>query len=379
VSGFSIGKGLFTLLRKKGYNMKKILLGILLASTSVVAPLTANAEISVSINIAPPELPVYEQPAIPGDGYIWTPGYWAWSPDDQDYYWVPGTWVQAPYVGALWTPGYWGWVGGNYAWHQGYWGDHVGFYGGVNYGFGYVGTGYLGGHWDHGGFAYNTAVTNVTNVHVTNVYNTVVPNNNATHVSFNGGNGGVRAQPSQSEQSFARAQHTGPLPSQVQNEQVAHRTPELRASVNHGTPPVAATPTPGKFNAPAPNNGPEKGSAIQAAPHSGTNMNPGENAQHPAPPPQPHPEAQPPRQPQQQQQPAPQRPTPQQPPQPQVQPRPQPMPHPEQPPHPQPQEMHQPQPQPQPHQTPQEPHPEQHQQPPHREPPQQGEQDKHHD
>jgi hypothetical protein len=72
----------------------------------------AYAQISVSINVAPPELPVYEQPLCPGEGYLWTPGYWAYA--DDDYYWVPGTWVMAPQVGFLWTPGYWGWGGGVY-------------------------------------------------------------------------------------------------------------------------------------------------------------------------------------------------------------------------------------------------------------------------
>jgi len=48
------------------------------------------AQIGISINFAPPELPVYEQPLCPGDGYLWTPGYWAYG--DDDYYWVPGTW-----------------------------------------------------------------------------------------------------------------------------------------------------------------------------------------------------------------------------------------------------------------------------------------------
>ena len=64
--------------------------------------------ISISVNVPPPELPVYDQPPIPGDGYMWTPGYWAWGDDIQDYYWVPGTWVLAPQPGFLWTPGYWG-------------------------------------------------------------------------------------------------------------------------------------------------------------------------------------------------------------------------------------------------------------------------------
>jgi hypothetical protein len=35
------------------------------------------AQIGVAIRIGPPALPVYEQPLCPGDGYLWTPGYWA--------------------------------------------------------------------------------------------------------------------------------------------------------------------------------------------------------------------------------------------------------------------------------------------------------------
>ena len=90
---------------------------------------------------------------------MWTPGYWAYG--DDGYYWVPGAWVPAPYEGALWTPGYWGWASGLYVWHRGYWGPHVGYYGGVNYGFGYMGVGFAGGVWRGGVFAYNTAVVHV--------------------------------------------------------------------------------------------------------------------------------------------------------------------------------------------------------------------------
>src|SRR5262249_10457129 len=35
--------------------------------------------VGVSIGIAPPVLPVYDQPLCPGPGYIWTPGYWAYG------------------------------------------------------------------------------------------------------------------------------------------------------------------------------------------------------------------------------------------------------------------------------------------------------------
>ncbi len=64
-------------------------------------PIVSRAQ-DLVITVAPPELPVYEQPAIPEPGYIWTPGYWAYSRDG--YYWVPGTWVEPPSVGLLWTP-----------------------------------------------------------------------------------------------------------------------------------------------------------------------------------------------------------------------------------------------------------------------------------
>ena len=120
----------------------------------------ANAQLVVSIGIAPPALPVYTQPVIPGPGYLWTPGYWAWNADASDYYWVPGAWVLSPRPGLLWTPGYWGWSGGAYAWNSGYWGPHVGFYGGVSYGFGYTGVGFAGGYWSGGAFMYNRSVTN---------------------------------------------------------------------------------------------------------------------------------------------------------------------------------------------------------------------------
>src|SRR5438445_10306874 len=64
----------------------------------------SQVAIGVSVNFAPPELPVYEQPICPGEGYIWTPGYWAWDDEDGDYFWVPGTWILAPEPGFLWTP-----------------------------------------------------------------------------------------------------------------------------------------------------------------------------------------------------------------------------------------------------------------------------------
>src|ERR1700727_1332000 len=171
---------------------------VLVTAALTLVPAASFAGVLVSVNIAPPVLPVYTQPLCPGDGYLWTPGYWAWGPEG--YYWVPGVWVQPPTVGVLWTPGYWGWGGSAYIFHAGYWGPHIGFYGGVNYGFGYGGVGYEGGYWNHGVFAYNRSVNNITNVHVTNVYNrTVINNRNVTRVSYNGGRGGINREPTPQE------------------------------------------------------------------------------------------------------------------------------------------------------------------------------------
>jgi hypothetical protein len=206
----------------------------------------AFVNVGVSINIAPPELPVYEQPPIPGAGYIWTPGYWAWG--DEDYYWVPGTWVEAPEPGFLWTPGYWGWNDGVYIWNGGYWGPHIGFYGGVNYGFGYTGHGYAGGYWDHGAFRYNSAYNNMRgDVHITNVYNRTVIVNENNRVSFNGGTGGIQARPAANELAAEHDHHLTPVPAQLHHEEGARANPELRASSNHGHPPIAATAHAGVF------------------------------------------------------------------------------------------------------------------------------------
>ena len=206
-------------------------------------PFAANAAISVSINIAPPPLPVYLQPPIPAPNYLWTPGYWRWDPSGADYFWVPGTWVAPPAVGLLWTPGYWGWGPGGYFWHAGYWGPHVGFYGGVNYGFGYGGSGYHGGYWRDGVFNYNRSVNHIDPRFVHNVYNERVIEN-GSRVSFNGGRGGIAIRAAAEERAASGEHHFAPTPLQRQHEQVAMRTPEQRAAFNHGAPAMAAMERP---------------------------------------------------------------------------------------------------------------------------------------
>jgi len=209
--------------------MRNLIRGVTAALLLAVLPLAANAGVFVSVTIAPPLLPVYEPPPLPGPGYVWTPGYWAWA--DDGYYWVPGTWVLAPSPGLLWTPGYWGFADGIYLWHVGYWGPHVGFYGGINYGFGYSGVGFHGGYWRGNTYIVNRVVINEAPVN---------------RVCFNGG-GGIVAHASPTELRFAHERHVGMSEPQRHNEALAARDNTMRASVNHGRPSVAATPRPGVF------------------------------------------------------------------------------------------------------------------------------------
>ena len=212
--------------------------------TLSIAPV-ASAQVLLSVTVAPPALPVYTQPICPEAGYIWTPGYWSYS-DDGGYFWVPGTWVEPPTVGFLWTPGYWGWNSGAYIWNAGYWGPQVGFYGGINYGFGYSGIGYAGGYWRGSNFFYNSRVNNVNVAIVHHVYqrNVVIHN---THVSYNGGRGGVTARPTAAQERFAREHHTGPTAAQEQHVSAARSDRNQFASANHGRPAVRATERPGEF------------------------------------------------------------------------------------------------------------------------------------
>jgi WXXGXW repeat (2 copies) len=211
---------------------------MLLALLVSLVPASSYAGVFISVGFAPPVLPVYVQPPCPEPGLMWTPGYWGYGPDG--YYWVPGAWVPAPYVGALWTPGYWGWGGGLYAWHPGYWGAHVGYYGGVNYGFGYMGIGFAGGVWHGGVFAYNTAIMHVgpgiTNVYVDRnvvVHNTVVMN---SRVAFSGGPGGINHPPTPEENQFSHEPHVAATSFQTQHESAAMHDTNAYASHNGGRP-----------------------------------------------------------------------------------------------------------------------------------------------
>jgi hypothetical protein len=234
--------------------IRRIIFAAAVATSAAAMPsaqANAGVFIGVSVGFAPPALPVYVQPALPAPGYLWTPGYWAYG--DAGYYWVPGVWVQPPSVGLLWTPGYWGYGGGVYGWHGGYWGPHVGFYGGVNYGFGFGGIGFCGGEWRGGAFAYNSAVANFGGVHVTNVYenrrivqqNTII---NVNHIAYNGGPAGINRSATVQEQQFEHENHVQPTGIQTQHQNFAAQDRSQLASVNHGTPGTPAASNPNAYH-----------------------------------------------------------------------------------------------------------------------------------
>jgi hypothetical protein len=209
---------------------------------------------------APPPLPSdYEQPEAPGPDYLWTPGYWDYA--TPGYYYVPGVWVGAPYAGALWTPGWWGFISGHYRWHHGYWGQHVGYYGGINYGFGYVGYGYQGGYWNNNHFWYNSSVLRVNPRFVNNnVYqrNVTVVNReyvNNSRVSYVGGIGGLRRGPAPQEMAALREPRTMPMQSQMENRREAQGNRQQFFEANKGRPQtlVAARPLAPDHNVQAPN------------------------------------------------------------------------------------------------------------------------------
>jgi hypothetical protein len=222
--------------------------------TAIPAPSLAqfSVDAGATIGMPPPPMPTYAQPPAPEPNYQWNPGYWGWTA--VGYYWVPGTWVPAPRRGLYWTPGYWRHSGAGYGWNQGFWGPSVGFYGGVNYGFGYFGTGFVGGVWAGNNFRYNTAVVNVNRTVIHNTYidktvvNKTVYNN---RVSYNGGNGGTSARPTSGQTDAARYR-VSPTANQQRQATIAGQDRNLYASVNKGTPPVTAVAKPfGPTNRPA--------------------------------------------------------------------------------------------------------------------------------
>ncbi len=227
-----------------------VIVAVLAGTLGLSRPALAQAPTDISVNVEPPDLLADDQSPIPGDGYLWIPGYWAWSDDDQDFYWVPGAWVPVPQVGFLWTPGYWAADGDAFVWYAGYWSPHVGFYGGINYGYGFGGSGYEGAYWQGGGLFYNRAVNNVAGARLANVYvKPVAAPAAGNRTSFNGGARGTRAQPTASELAAWREPHLPATAQQLRADDHARsvsvrpsRPPAMRNPVGSPPPPAVRVP-----------------------------------------------------------------------------------------------------------------------------------------
>jgi hypothetical protein len=86
----------------------------------------------------------------------------------------------------------------------------VGYYGGINYGFGYPGAGYLGGRWVGHVFLYNSAANNLNASMLHRAYDEPgVSPRSASRVSYNGGPGGTSSVPTAQERLAAQSRlHT---------------------------------------------------------------------------------------------------------------------------------------------------------------------------
>jgi hypothetical protein len=73
------------------------------------------------IETAPPPPRVEPQPPMPGAGYVWGPGYYAWK--NKAYEWSAGSWQRPPHEGYGWVRPTYVPIGGHYYFQPGRW-DH---------------------------------------------------------------------------------------------------------------------------------------------------------------------------------------------------------------------------------------------------------------
>jgi len=125
--------------------------------------------------------------------------------------------------------------------HPGYWGPQVGYYGGVNYGFGYLGVGFVGGEWRDHDFYYNRAAWRVDDRRIHDYYEDRrdwdrhwVERDSRT--SYSGGPGGIRHDPDQRERMAMRDQHIERTSYQEQHQREAMNNRNAYARFNGGRP-----------------------------------------------------------------------------------------------------------------------------------------------
>lgn len=87
---------------------------LLLSSTLFAAGCVAG----VWVPLGPPGDQVEVQGLVPGPGYVWIDGYWAWH---DRWMWQPGRWARPPHPGARWERGRWDHDRRGWRWREGRW------------------------------------------------------------------------------------------------------------------------------------------------------------------------------------------------------------------------------------------------------------------
>jgi hypothetical protein len=95
----------------------------LLAGGVAFAAITAPAigQIGIYIGRTPPPLRYEVRPAMPGEGYVWTEGYW--GNQGGRYVWRAGAWQRPPYEGGYWSHPHYDHYQQGWQMHEGHW-DH---------------------------------------------------------------------------------------------------------------------------------------------------------------------------------------------------------------------------------------------------------------
>jgi hypothetical protein len=98
-------------------NIRKAVVGSMIAFGLVSIPLAAQARVDIDVSVGPPPDRVTVVPA-PREGYVWAPGYWRW--DHGHHVWVDGHWVRARH-GYHWVPHHWDHRGERWHFEAGHW------------------------------------------------------------------------------------------------------------------------------------------------------------------------------------------------------------------------------------------------------------------
>ena len=69
----------------------------------------------------PPAAQVEVVPAMPGPGYVWVPGHWAWRGPRRGYVWIGGHYAIPAQPNYVWIPGTWAPSTQGYVWVEGHW------------------------------------------------------------------------------------------------------------------------------------------------------------------------------------------------------------------------------------------------------------------